>query len=169
MGRRRRNNKRKSTSRKISVLTYPLVYVVSVNGNYNTTISTISDTFDRRRPFRISGFRFEASADAKPFIIQFQAFGPVSASDNVWSSDMMLISQPLRRGSYIIPVSATQWYPSDAAVTSVVFRLTVTCEDKQRATSGLVLVYIEVSMGPREDDGTCPTVFVRANTVEDSG
>lgn len=163
MGRRKRNNNKRKQRAQVtrrSTISFPLTYLVTIHGNYSTKISTLYETFDRRRPFRISSFRFEASADAKPFMMQFQAFGPVSSADNVWTSDIMLVSQLMRRGSYVIPATVTSWYPSDAATSTEVFRLVVTCEDKNRATSGLVLVYLNVTMGPREDDGTCPAVLV---------
>lgn len=167
MGRRRnRKNKRSTYNRRITTLRAPLTYVVTTPGKYVTTVQTLQETFDRDRPFRISALRYEACSDAKPFIIQFQAFGPVSKADNTWCSPLLLVGESLRRGHFVIPPTVVGWYPSDTAVATPLMQLVVTCEDKTRAVSGLLVVYADIQIGDRETDGTCPAIIVRCDASD---
>lgn len=143
----------------VDVIHVPLMYDFTSAGASTTSVSSLGTVSDRRRAFRPAGVRGEIACYKFPALVQFQVFGPVSSSDNVWSTPVMAISPgQLRRFSHRIPASATSWFPSDANQATVVCSLVNICTNKGTQAGLKGTVHLQLDLRPFEPDTSCPAL-----------
>lgn len=139
---------------------FPLLYTLKEGSEAVTTVDSIKETFDRRRPFRVARFWGKvASYGSGPVPFQLSAYGPVSAADNVWVSPILLAVPNGARFRFNIPVTKVGWYPSDTATSTHLLKVVALCLHKSPASGITGQAYIRVLMQPREDDGSCPVLM----------
>lgn len=138
---------------------FPLTYNFTEAGASVTTIETLSQTFDRRRAFRVAGFRGEIAAYKYPITVQFEVYGPQNTSDNVYATPAMVVpTGTVRKFARRLPASATGWFPSESALTTRICQLVNICTSKN-VMGGLVgAVTLLIDLRPFELPDTCPTV-----------
>lgn len=170
---RARTNRSRGSGVQRQRVWYPIAYVITKTGAYTTTAETLARVFDRTRAFRLVTLKLEASASnvngtARPFIIQVDAFDPISAVDTVFSSPLRLVpSAGTLRMRMRFPRDQVHWFPSETAASTPIFRLVVTCEYKDAKPLGIIQAYAQVELGPWEDDGGCPAATIRADEADD--
>lgn len=148
--------KRRSRRRTGGVLKFPLLYSIVVSGDYKSTVSTINETFDRSRTWRIVGFSYEIRSDGSSFPFQFHLYSPISTTDTTWSSPLHIAGSVLRKGHYRNPCRL--WYPSDVANTTPVFQLSIDCFSKTATYAGMCIITLHIEVGTREQSSSCPTL-----------
>lgn len=157
--RKQRSKRRARGGSQIDTLHFPIVWLITAGSSAVTSVSTLSEQFDRRRPFRIASVKYQFSAEKAPAILYSVAFGPANATDSVWSSrPVMVPTGSVVRGNWRIPTAANLWYPSDTLAATYLFQVFVNCPSKGYPTrvSGSGLVSIQ--MGPWEPDTSCPAL-----------
>lgn len=151
-GRRRRGGRRS----RVDVDRYPLLYRIKAGQSGITYVTTISDTFDRTRPFRIGAIRGEMSSEGSPAAIQIQVYGPISSSDNIWSSPVLVIpTGTIRRFRYRIPPT-NGWFPSGVNLQTPLMQIFANCVATTDTSVVHGMCYITILMRPREIDNSCP-------------
>lgn len=153
MPRRRRSTRRKRNLE--DIVHFPLAYSFNAGSGGETNVGTIGEAFDRTRPFRIGALWGELSSIKYPTLVQFQAFSPVNASDNTWTSPQILVpTGTVRRFRYRIPAT-NGWYPSDTATTTKLLILYGDCIDKSFVGHVVGNAYLEIHLRPRDIVAPC--------------
>lgn len=154
----KKRNARKT--RRPNVLSFPLFFHLTIAGEYTTKLSSLREVFDRRRPFRVVSFSWEAcSVSGKPVpLLQFKAYGPVSGADNVWSSRIHTIGPSVARGFYNI--RNPLWYPSDTVTTTPIFAVALICISTGTTFDATLNISLRFELGPWEPDSACPKYVV---------
>lgn len=143
--------------RRMEVVRFPIAYYLKEGETSTSTASTIGDTYDRTRAFRVSSIRGKMATDGHAVPFYFEFFGPVSAADNVWTSSVMLATPNGTRFSLKIPVTSTGWYPSQTAASTPLFKLVaVCCSVKNAALVGSATVTVDLR--PLELSNACPSL-----------
>lgn len=139
---------------------YPVTYSFESGSGGVTSVSTLAETFDRSRAFRIASISGRLCAIKYPVMAQFRVFGPQSSADNVWASPYLMVphSGPPCRFRYRIPVTSVGWYPSGSAATTQLMQLLGICNNK--AYVGIIEGFcnITIHLRPYEPDNACPTL-----------
>lgn len=138
------------------IVRYPLAFCFNASSGGETTVATISEAFDRTRPFRIGALWGELSAYKYPVLVQFQAYSPVNASDNTWTSPQILVpTGTTRRFRFRIPAT-NGWYPSDTATSTKLLTLWGDCLDSKFMGQVLGNAYLEIHLRPKDLNPACP-------------
>lgn len=150
---RRRMNKR-FRGRRSELVRFPITYYLKEGETATSTAETIGDAYDRTRAFRVAEISGKMASDGHAVPFYYEFFGPVSSSDNVWTSPIMLAVPNGTRFRFRIPVTSTGWYPSQTAVATPLFRLVAVCvSPKNSALVGSAIVTI--SLRPLELANAC--------------
>lgn len=154
----KRGGKKNRSRRRLDVATFPLAYSFDAGHGGKTTVATISDSFDRRRPFRIAEISGELSASGFPVLVQFQAYGPVSSADNIWSSKEFVVpTGTTRKFRYHLPATMG-WFPSDAVSSTPLLVIYGDCVNKERVGRVTGVCFATVLLRPIEVQAGCPTL-----------
>lgn len=156
---RRKRQSRPRMSRMAQYQVYPVSIKLKAGNVSEVTIATIQETFDRSRSFRIASFSYQFCAINKPISIYFKCFGPVSTSDNLWTSGLVMIpTGTVRTGRHRIPVTNCGWYPSGAVTTAVLFEVSTVCIEKSSDSIVYGTVEFVIQVRPYEPGHSCPAV-----------
>lgn len=156
----KRTNRKKNSSR-IDSVTFPLAFNTKEGDDRVTTVASIAETFDRRRPFRVARIWGKLAAyGLHSCLFQWEAYGPISTADNTWVSPMALAVPNGTNFRWNIPVAQCGWYPSDTATTTVLLRLKPVCIDKTKDTGLVGVCNIKILLQPREVDSSCPKLMI---------
>lgn len=136
---------------------YPLFYDFTTAGTSLTTVSTLHETLDHSRAFRVAAVRGKITAYKYPVFVQFEVYGQSSQSDNVWATEPTLVPVNgchtfFRR----LSASVTGWFPSKTSEATRLCQLVNICSNA--ATVGCVKasVVLTIAMGPFEPSDSCP-------------
>lgn len=153
----KKNKNRKNKSNAIDLVHYPVIWMINAGQSAQTTVKSLHEQFDRRRPFRVASVSFEFSSEKAPSVIYAVAYSPESSVDSVWTSKPILIpTGTVRRGRWRIPVTTNSWFPSDVQDTFPLFQVYCNCPQKGFPSRVNGLGTFSIKMGPWEFNTSCP-------------
>lgn len=162
--------KRKPTAKRggasFDLIHFPLVYSFNAGSGGVTTVQTVTEAFDRRRPFRISAATFELSAYKYPVLCQVDMFSPVSSADNAWSAPSFLVptGTTVRR---VYRGMQLPFYPAETALTTTLMQVFGICIDKNTVGHVLGKCELVLELGARELDYACSVMCTVPYRVKD--
>lgn len=163
----KRSPRRRASRSRYDTVRFQLYFNCKEGQEAVTTVGSISETFDRKRPFRVSHVSGKlASYGLHPVNVQLEANGPVSSADNTWVSPSFLVVPNGTSFRYVIPPTVTGWFPSDSATDTQLLNLKALCISP--ADAGVIgNLTVTVMMGAREWEAKCLTMEVRSAATSD--
>lgn len=133
--------------------------IARVTSGSTTTILLSDLTFtDRRRPFRITSVRWDATADAKPICLNVRLFGPQSSADTTTTSGLFQVEGVPKRG--FLKNRTKLFYPSGTANATQLIAIDAICVEKTMSATGTVVLHATLLMGPEEYPESCPKIVL---------